>query len=134
MASTVAQWWIWEQGGGFFGVPLTNYLGWYFTVFAFMFAFALYLRFRAPDPSIAQPRGYYLQAIAMYAVVGLDFVMTYLIKSGGENVVDAAGVTWRTQDIFETAALTTLLTMLFVVALATVKILREPAEARAPLT
>ena len=56
MASTVAQWWIWEQGGGFFGVPLPNYLGWYFTVFAFMIVFALYLRFRAPDPSIAQPR------------------------------------------------------------------------------
>ena len=96
MASTVAQWWIWEQGGGFFGVPLQNYLGWYLTVFAFMLLFALYLRARAPEPKHPQPRGYYLQAIAMYAVVGLDFVMTYLMKSGGENVVDAAGVTWRT--------------------------------------
>jgi hypothetical protein len=70
----------------------------------------------------------------MYAVVGLDFVMTYLIKSGGENVVDAAGVTWRTQDIFETAALTTLLTMLFVAVLAAVRIVREPDETQTPLT
>ena len=92
----VGQWWIWEQGGGFFGVPLENYLGWYLTVFAFMQLFALYLRARGPEQPAPQPRGYYLQAAAMYAVVGLDFVMTYLMKSGGENVVDAAGVTWRT--------------------------------------
>ena len=66
----------------------------------------------------------------MYAVVGLDFVMTYLIKGGSENVVDAAGVTWRSGDIFETAALTALLTMMFVVALATVTIFRQPDETR----
>ena len=52
------------------------------------------------------------------------------VKSGGENVVDAAGVTWRTGDIFETAAITALLTMMFVVALALVKIVREPDETR----
>ena len=130
MASTVAQWWIWEQGGGFFGVPLQNFLGWYLTVIAFMLVFALYLRARAPEPALPQPRAHYLQAAAMYAVVGLDFVMTYLIKGGSENVVDAAGVTWRSGDIFETAALTALLTMMFVVALATVTILRQPDDMR----
>jgi len=31
-ASTIEHQWIWEQGGGYFGVPLTNYLGWFFTV------------------------------------------------------------------------------------------------------
>src|ERR1700682_3785627 len=31
-ASTVSHIWIWEQGGGYFGVPLTNYLGWFLTV------------------------------------------------------------------------------------------------------
>ncbi len=133
MASTVAQWWIWEQGGGFFGVPLQNFLGWYLTVFAFMLVFALYLRTRAPEPAHPQPRTHYLQATTMYAVVGLDFVMTYLMKSGSENVIDAAGMTWRSGDIIETAALTSLLTMMFVVALATVTILRPPNEARREL-
>lgn len=130
MASTIAQWWTWEQGGGFFGVPLQNFLGWYLTVFAFMLVFALYLRARAPEPAHPQPRTHYLQAIAMYAVVALDFVMTYLLKGASENVVDAAGVTWRTADIFETAALTALLTMIFVVVLAAVVVLREPDETR----
>lgn len=130
MASTVAQWWIWEQGGGFFGVPLQNFLGWYLTVFAFMLVFALYLRGRAPEPVHPQPRAHYLQAVAMYAVVALDFVMTYLLKGASENVVDAAGATWRTADIFETAALTALLTMTFVAVLAAVVVLRKPDETR----
>lgn len=130
MASTLAQWWIWEQGGGFFGVPLQNFLGWYLTVFAFMLVFALYLRGRAPEPVHPQPRAHYLQAVAMYAVVALDFVMTYLLKGASENVVDAAGVTWRTADIFETAALTALLTMTFVAVLAAVVVRRKPDETR----
>ncbi|MGH6864721.1 MAG: carotenoid biosynthesis protein [Methyloceanibacter sp.] len=32
-ASTVQKMWIWERGGGFFGVPLTNYLGWFLTAY-----------------------------------------------------------------------------------------------------
>lgn len=35
-ASTIKHLWIWEQGGGYFGVPLTNYLGWFFTVYVFL--------------------------------------------------------------------------------------------------
>lgn len=128
-ASTVAKWWIWEQGGGFFGVPLQNFIGWYLTVFAFMQLFALYLRARGPEQPAPQPKGYYLQAVAMYAIVGLDFVVSYAVN-GSENVVDATGATWRSGDIFETAALTVLLTMMFVVALALVKIVREPDETR----
>jgi len=34
-SSTIRHLWIWEQGGGYFGVPLTNYLGWFFTVYVF---------------------------------------------------------------------------------------------------
>ena len=129
-ASTVAQWWIWEQGGGFFGVPLQNFLGWYLTVFAFMLIFAQYLRRRAPEPALAQPPAHYLQAAAMYAIVGADFVVSYLVRGVSENVVDATGVTWRSGDISETAALTALTTMLFVVALATVTIIRQPDKTR----
>lgn len=131
MASTLAQWWIWHEGGGFFGVPLQNYLGWYLTVFAFMFIFALYLRANALEPPVPQPKAYYMQAVAMYAVVGLDFVATYLAKSG-TTVTDAAGKVWHGGDIFETSALTTLTTMMFVVALAAITIARMPAGLQVP--
>ena len=129
-ASTEAQWWIWHHGGGFFGVPLVNYLGWYLTVFVFMQLFALYLRANGPQQPAPQPKGYFLQATAMYAVVALDFVAAYLAHGGSKALIDAAGVTWGSGAIQETAALTSLLTMMFVVALAAMTILRQPPEAR----
>src|SRR3984893_6564573 len=49
LTSTIKQFWIWEQGGGYFGVPLTNYVGWFFTVYLFLQLFALFLRFRSAD-------------------------------------------------------------------------------------
>lgn len=131
-ASTVDKNWIWKEGGGFFGVPLSNYLGWFLTVYVFMQLFALYLRARGPAPEAAQPKGYFFQAIAMYTIVALNFVLTYLV-SGTEPVTDAAGAQWRTGDIFETAAITSLLTMIFVAALAAIKVVQAssaPQRAR----
>ncbi len=33
--STITQYWVWYDGGAYFGVPLVNYLGWYLCVFTF---------------------------------------------------------------------------------------------------
>lgn len=125
-ASTVGKWWIWHDGGGFFGVPLSNYLGWLLTVYVFMQLFALYLRSRGPEPQAPQPPAHDAQAAIMYALVAALFVLNYLIKGSGP-VTDAAGVGWRTGDIAETAAITSVFTMLFVVLLAAIRLAgREP--------
>jgi uncharacterized membrane protein len=121
-ASTVQKWWIWERGGGFFGVPLSNYLGWFLTVYVFMQLFALYLRARGSAEEV-QPKAYFAQAIAMYAIVALNYPLAYLANET-EAVTDATGAAWRTGDIFETAAITSLLTMIFVAALATIKVVQ----------
>lgn len=125
--STLGGWWVWEKGGGFFGVPLSNYLGWYLTVFAFMQIFAVYLVMWGPQAPAAQPKGYYMQAVAMYAVVALQFVVNYAVK-GSEHIVDPAGVTWRSGDLLETSAITAIFTMGFVVVLAAVTIAGAPKE------
>jgi uncharacterized membrane protein len=127
-AATLGKWWIWQQGGGFFGVPLSNYLGWFFTVYVFMQLFALYLRARGPVPEVPQPKSYFAQAIIMYAVIAFLFSIEYAVKGSGEVVTDATGAAWRSGDIRETAAITSLLTMVFVVALAAITIARIPAH------
>src|SRR5205085_3727523 len=81
-SSTIRHSWIWEQGGGYFGVPLTNYLGWFFTVYVFFQVFALYLRLRkvsreGEEPTL--PRSYYAQAIVMNALFVLVMVVSYLV-------------------------------------------------------
>jgi putative membrane protein len=120
-AATIEKRWIWEHGGGFFGVPLTNYLGWFLTVYLFMQLFALYLRARGEPTGAAESKGYLLQVIAMYAIVASHFVLSYLVKAS-EPVTDINGVTWRSGDIYETAAIVAIFTMGFVCARAAIKV------------
>jgi hypothetical protein len=87
--------------------------------------FALYLTARAPEPPQPQPRSYYGQAAAMYAIVALLFVLNYLVK-GSEPVTDATGAACRSGAIAEAAAVTSIFTMLFVVALAAIRLARAP--------
>lgn len=128
-ASTIQHMWIWEQGGGYFGVPLTNYLGWFFTVYVFLQLFALFVRLRpgGDESTLTLPRVHYVQAVAMYAVVGLTPVLTYLVGVTNSPVTDAAGVVWQTASISESAATVSLYTMIFGVVLAVVKLVQAPA-------
>ena len=131
-ASTINHSWIWEQGGGYFGVPLTNYLGWFFTVYVFFQLFALFLRLRRTDSkekTLAFPESHYAQAVIMYAVTGLAFVVAYLAGSGNTLVTDAMGVVWHTRSIAEAEATVSIFTMIFAAALSTVKLLQRSATA-----
>jgi uncharacterized membrane protein len=130
-SSTIRHLWIWEQGGGYFGVPLTNFLGWFFTVYVFFQLFALYLRLRkasqeGKEPTL--PSSYYAQAIVMYAVIGLVIVVNYLVGSSTNTAItDAAGIVWQTRSIAEAEATVTIYSMLFAAALAAMKVLQGSA-------
>jgi uncharacterized membrane protein len=125
-ASTIHQAWIWENSGGFFGVPLVNFLGWTFTVYLFMQVLALYLRSRGPLP-ITDPdraRASDLQGVLLYAATTISFLTTFF--SGDRKIVtDAVGTTWRTGDIYETSALVTIYGMFFIAALALLRIAQQ---------
>jgi uncharacterized membrane protein len=127
--STINQAWIWENGGGYFGVPLVNFLGWTFTVYLFMQVFALYLRSRGPLPDEAPkqaPAGD-LQAVLLYAATTLSFI-TKSVTGEHTTVTDAAGATWRTADIYETSALLTVYGMVFLSLLALLRIAQRRGE------
>jgi putative membrane protein len=129
-SSTIRHAWIWQQGGGYFGVPLTNYLGWFFTVYLFFQGFALSLRLRKASREGEEPtftRAYDAQAIVMYAVIGLVIVANYLVGSTNTAVTDAVGVVWQTRSIAEAEATVTIYTMLFAAALAAVNVLQGSA-------
>jgi len=130
-ASTIKHFWIWEQGGGYFGVPLTNYVGWFFTVYVFLQLFALFLRFRrAGADSLPLPASYYAQAVASYAVIGVAAVLSYLVFTGNTVVTDAAGVVWQTRSITEAEAAVSIFTMIFVSVLSGMKMLQALAYGR----
>ncbi|MGA7805609.1 carotenoid biosynthesis protein [Bradyrhizobium sp.] len=117
--ATIAKAWIWHQGGGVFGVPLSNYLGWLLTAWLFFTVFALYLRrsFRlAPAGRTASIK---LQAVAIlfYVSAGLTQFVPWMMGQTGD-VADAAGYHWRIGDIREATVAILLLTMCFTALLA----------------
>lgn len=111
LASTVQQRWIWLDGGGYFGVPFVNFLGWFLTVFLFFQLFALYCRrWDVPIAPPERPKAYALQAIGLYTATALYYVLAYTRAPGG-TVTDHAGVVWRVVDIYTTAALVAIFVM-----------------------
>ncbi len=117
-ASTIQHQWIWEQAGGYFGVPLTNYLGWFFTVYLFLQLFALLVRFRPSSETVTKfPRSHFAQALLMYAVMGLTPVLTFVVGGSNTPATDAAGVVWQATSIAESMATVSIFTMIFAVAM-----------------
>jgi len=128
-ASTIQHQWIWEQAGGYFGVPLTNYLGWFFTVYLFLQLFALLVRFRPSSETVTKfPRSHFAQALLMYAVMGLTPVLTFVVGGSNTPATDAAGVVWQATSIAESMATVSISTMIFAVAMSAVKLLQVGAN------
>lgn len=122
------EWWIWENGGGFFGVPLSNVLGWTFTVSLFMQVFALYLRYRGPEPATPSPRtAGDLTAVVLYAATTVTFLNNYLTRDR-MPVPDPSGTTWQTGDIDDSSLLLAVYGMLFLALLATLRIAQRRRE------
>jgi len=75
MASTVLSQWVWQSPGAYFGVPLTNFLMWFVTVFIFYQLFALYLskydRIQPQKMKILTSKSFWIEASVVYGLIGL---------------------------------------------------------------
>jgi uncharacterized membrane protein len=109
-ASTIGKSWIWIDGGGFFGVPFQNFVGWYLTVLLFLAPFSVYQSTRPVRES--QNRDFWSQAIIMYFLLGLHYPLLYLRSTDSGQVTDPTGRVWNTGDIRTTAALVAIFTMI----------------------
>jgi putative membrane protein len=126
--STITGNWVWLQGGGYFGVPFSNFVpGWFLTVYVFLqiFAFYLYRFSNAPVESrVIEPKAFWYQAVVAYGIIAFGRVVPAFV---GENVrvTDRSGTTWMTGDLFDTQALVTIFTMGFIVVLSAIRIARR---------
>src|SRR6266545_2834106 len=129
IASTINHNWIWQQGGNYFGVPFSNFMGWFLTVFVFFQLFALYLRGRQNAYAQIQvmSRGYWLQAVVFYGVIALGIPLNILTQTTNATIADAAGVLWRTQDIYVVSGLVWIFTMIAFTVLGLMKIAELPS-------
>jgi putative membrane protein len=110
--STFAGRWVFPHGGGYFGVPLSNFLGWFVTGWIFLQIDALVLA-RRTRPLPPTGRAWWLQALVLWGLMALH--QPLLLAAGPRLVAeDGGGRVWRSADLFETTTIVALFTMLFV--------------------
>ena len=117
------------QGGAYFGVPVTNFLGWYLTVYVMYQLFALYLRGRSINSKL-MPFSYWLQALLFYGVSAAGNLLLVIPRAGLSVVSDSAGVQWKVSDITGTCALVTIFTMGAFALTACVRLADENGKAK----
>jgi uncharacterized membrane protein len=111
MMSTIAGSWVWYNGGSYFGVPLSNFLGWYLTVYVFFQCFALYARRQVA--AYTDVPGYWVTPLFAYSSIIIAPILSLLLGTGPTTTVtDPVGHLWQTQDIRSVAALVCLFTAL----------------------
>jgi uncharacterized membrane protein len=125
-ASTVIEMWIWHDGGGVFGVPYTNYLGWWLVTYLFFQIFAVILaaaQTRDARPGDVVVPGSLAQPVLIYAGLGLTSIPYFFAAEPGA-VVDMAGARWSISAINETMMTINIFTVVTIAFLALTKIAR----------
>jgi putative membrane protein len=116
--------WVWRDGGSYYGVPTSNFFGWFLTAYIFYQLFALYLRNRV---TIRSRANYWRLAILFYAAVAAGNLLVVAPLSLGGVFVDAAGKHWAIPDILWASRLVSIFLMMPLSLLAWVKASR-PVE------
>lgn len=128
--STINRAWVWLDGGSYFGVPFSNFLGWLLTTFVFLQVFALYLhltgRTSGQSADKTPSRIPALQAILFYGLIAVGYIVNSLTMDMNGTVTDPAGVVWRLQDIYAVTGLAAIFTMGAFTILGLVKLMEIP--------
>jgi hypothetical protein len=116
-----------------FGVPVSNFLGWYLGVYIFYQLFVLYLRRRSAILN-PLPLRQWQMAVLFYSVCAAGNLLLLLgAPPGGLAVVsDPSGARWNVRDIVGASALVSIFTMGAFALLAWVRLAEQTEEAPSP--
>lgn len=84
--STIDGAWVWEDGGAYHGVPISNYFGWYLTVFLIFQVFALYLYRFSRNERLGQNKTYWYLAPVMFLGLALGFLLNPFFQSSNLEI------------------------------------------------
>jgi putative membrane protein len=88
--------WVWREGGSYFGVPISNFLGWYLTAYIFYQIFALFLKNHVAP---ASQTAHWRLAILFYAACAAGNLLVTAPSSLPSSFIDASGRRWLVSDV-----------------------------------
>ncbi|MCL6456635.1 MAG: carotenoid biosynthesis protein [Gorillibacterium sp.] len=93
LTSTISKEWIWEDGGNYFGVPISNYLGWFFVVYVFMQIFAIFLsKYDTKGTDDSFSKTYWLEAVAIYGIQSMNYLLLCVTRDGNREIYSSMGL------------------------------------------
>jgi uncharacterized membrane protein len=101
--------WVWRDGGSYYGVPISNFFGWFLTAYIFYQLFALYLRKRV---TVRLPTSHWRLAILFYAASAAGNLLVVAPSSMGGVFVDASGKHWAISGTLWASRLVSILLMI----------------------
>ena len=106
-SSTVSHAWRWKDGGAYFGVPFSNYLGWFLCVFSILFTFSVYTKYFQKDiiPKIIKKSNYWVQMVLVYYSWVILLLLKALNTPFHQRITDLAGQSWHVQQIYQVGGL-----------------------------
>ncbi len=114
ISSTLQGLWVWTTPGPYFGVPISNFFGWFMVVYLFFQIFALYLsKYDSLKPeklSKVTNKPYWSEAAVIYGITALGTILS---------------VFYQYNDITISMALITVFTMVFMALLALINIMNK---------
>lgn len=114
VASTVLSQWVWQSPGAYFGVPITNFFGWFVTVFIFYQIFALYLskydQIQPQKVKTLTSKPFWIEASVVYGLIGLYPLLVSVFLHN---------------DITASMSLVTVFTMIFVAIISFITIMND---------
>ncbi|HXM68371.1 MAG TPA: carotenoid biosynthesis protein [Candidatus Acidoferrum sp.] len=108
--STILHAWVWVRGGAYFGVPVSNFIGWFLTVYVIFQLFSFYLLRRSAAVN-RLPARYWRMAVIFYGVSAAGNILIAIPQDRVATVYDATGVQWKVSDITLACALVSVLIM-----------------------
>jgi putative membrane protein len=111
ISATLQGLWVWTYPGPFFGIPISNYLGWFLVVFIFFQILGVYLSkhdLNKPDKALKIfNKPFWSEAPVIYGIMALGTILS---------------IFYQFNDITISMALITVFTMIFVTLLALINI------------
>lgn len=114
VGSQILGMYAYPYGGGYFGVPLSNSIGWFINVFLILFLFELFAAFKKggiQNRGVGTTSTWHLQTSILLALQVISPLVSFFVMPD-VAVTDGAGKVWSSAAIYETMSLVSLHTML----------------------